>query len=192
MGGSPGRSAGRQETVGLLYRLAVLYTNHWSVYARVGRTMEVAMSASEHSQVRTRMFARAFGPFFTIIPSIVAVRATTQMPVLLHEFASDPMWQWVLGAVLLMWGSVIIAFHQYWRSVAAVLVSLLGWFLAIRGVLVLAIPDIYDSAGKSMEQHDIPVVRAIFIGLALVGLYLTYVGWIAKPKQQEPRDAAGH
>ena len=91
-----------------------------------------------------------------------------------------------------MWGSVIIAFHQYWRSVAAVLVSLLGWFLTIRGVLVLAIPDIYDSAGKSLEQNDIPAVRAIFIGLALVGLYLTYVGWIAKPKQQEPRDAAGH
>ncbi len=150
------------------------------------------MSPSDQSQVRTRMFARAFGPFFTIVPSIVAVRATTQMPVLLHEFAGDPMWQWVLGAVLLMWGSVIIAFHQYWRSAAAVLVSLLGWFLAIRGVLILAIPDIYDSAGKSLEQHDIPVVRAIFIGLALVGLYLTYVGWIAKPKQQEPLDAAGH
>ena len=110
------------------------------------------MSPSDQSQVRTRMFARAFGPFFTIVPSIVAARATTQMPVLLHEFAGDPMWQWVLGAVLLMWGSVIIAFHQYWRSVAAVLVSLLGWFLAIRGVLVLAIPDIYDSAGKCWSR----------------------------------------
>lgn len=150
------------------------------------------MSQSDPSQIRTRMFARAFGPFFTIVPSIVAARATTQMPVLLDKFASDPMWQWVLGAVLLMWGGVIIAFHQYWRSAAAILVSLLGWFLAIRGVLILAIPDIYDSAGKTLEQNDIPVVRAIFVGLALVGLYLTYVGWIAKPKHQEPQDAASH
>lgn len=91
------------------------------------------MNSSDQSQRRTRMFARAFGPFFTIVPAIVAARATTQMPVLLREFAGDPMWQWVLGAALLLWGSVIIAFHQYWRSVAAVLVSLLGWFLAIRG-----------------------------------------------------------
>ena len=60
--------------------------------------------------------------------------------IFVHEFAGDPMWQWVLGAVLLLWGSVIIAFHQYWRSVAAVMVSLLGWFLAIRGVLILAVP----------------------------------------------------
>jgi hypothetical protein len=117
------------------------------------------------------------------------------MPVLLHEFAGDPMWQWVLGAVLLLWGSVIIAFHQYWRSVAAVMVSLLGWFLAIRGVLILAIPNVYNSAGNALEQDAIPLVRAIFAGLALVGLYLTYVGWIANPDpalQDGRPDAAGH
>lgn len=149
------------------------------------------MSQSDPAQIRTRMFARAFGPFFLIVPSIIAVRASSQMPVLLHEFSSDPMWQWELGALLLMWGSVIIAFHQYWRSVAAVLVSLLGWFLAIRGMLILAIPDVYDSAGATLEQHAIGWVRIIFAALALVGLYLTYVGWIAKPGGQDHPDAAG-
>ena len=78
------------------------------------------MSQPDPPQTRTRMFARAFGPFFLIVPSIIAVRASSQMPVLLREFSGDPMWQWELGAILLMWGSVIIAFHQYWRSVAAV------------------------------------------------------------------------
>lgn len=150
--------------------------------------MEPATSQPDPSQIRTRMFARAFGPFFTVVPSLVALRASSQMPVLLHEFASDPMWQWVLGAVLLIWGSFIIAFHQYWRSIAAVLVSLLGWFLAIRGVAILAFPDAYDSLGNTLEQSAIPVVRTIFAGLALVGLYLTYVGWLAgwnaKPKDR--------
>ncbi|MGD1112366.1 MAG: hypothetical protein ABR885_19305 [Mycobacterium sp.] len=146
---------------------------------------------NDPSRIRTRMFARAFGPFFLIVPSIIAVRASSQMPVLLREFSNDPMWQWELGALLLMWGSVIIAFHQYWRSVAAVLISLLGWFLAIRGVLILAIPDVYDSAGSALEQNAIPLVRVIFAGLALVGLYLSYVGWIAKPAGQGQPDAAG-
>jgi hypothetical protein len=146
---------------------------------------------TDPSRMRTRMFARAFGPFFLIVPSIIAVRASSQMPLLLKEFSGDPMWQWELGAILLLWGSVIIAFHQYWRSVAAVLVSLLGWFLAIRGILILAIPDVYDSAGSSLEQNAIPLVRAIFAAIALVGLYLTYVGWIAKPAEQGRPDAAG-
>ncbi len=149
------------------------------------------MNQTDQSRMRTRMFARAFGPFFLIVPSIIAVRASSQMPVLLHEFAHDPMWQWELGAILLMWGSVIIAFHQYWRSVAAVLVSLLGWFLAIRGILILAVPDVYDSAGNALEQNAISLVRVIFAALALVGLYLTYVGWIAKPTEQGQPDAAG-
>jgi hypothetical protein len=146
---------------------------------------------SDPSRIRTRMFARAFGPFFLIVPSIIAMRASSQMPVLLHEFSNDPMWQWELGALLLMWGSVIIAFHQYWRSVAAALISLLGWFLAIRGILILAIPDVYDSAGSALEQNAIPLVRVIFAGIALVGLYLSYVGWIAKPAGQDQPDAAG-
>jgi hypothetical protein len=146
---------------------------------------------NDPSRIRTRMFARAFGPFFLIVPSIIAVRASSQMPVLLHKFSNDPMWQWELGALLLMWGSVIIAFHQYWRSVAAVLISLLGWFLAIRGILILAIPDVYDSAGSALEQNAIPLVRVIFAGIALVGLYLSYVGWIAKPAGQDQPDAAG-
>ena len=149
------------------------------------------MNQTDQSRIRTRMFARAFGPFFLIVPSIIAVRASSQMPVLLRKFSNDPMWQWELGALLLMWGSVIIAFHQYWRSVAAVLISLLGWFLAIRGVLILAIPDVYDSAGSALEQNAIPLVRVIFAGLALVGLYLSYVGWIAKPAGQGQPDAAG-
>jgi hypothetical protein len=149
------------------------------------------MSESDPSQIRTRMFARAFGPFFLIVPSTIAVRASSQMPVLLHEFSSDPMWQWVLGAFLLMAGSVIIALHQYWRSAAAILVSLMGWFLAIRGVLVLAIPSVYNSAGNALEQNAIPVVRAIFAAVALVGLYLTYAGWIATPAKRDRPDAAG-
>jgi hypothetical protein len=144
---------------------------------------QAQISSSVNPQTRTRMFARAFGPFFAIVPAIVAVRAGSQMPVLLKEFSGDPMWQWELGALLLIWGSVIIAFHQYWRSLAAVLVSLLGWFLAIRGILILAIPDVYDSAGASLERGALPVVRAIFGGLSLVGLYLTYVGWVAKPAE---------
>jgi hypothetical protein len=92
-----------------------------------------------------------------------------------------------------MWGCIIIAFHQYWRGAAAILVSLLGWVLAIRGVLILAIPSVYNSIGDTLEQSAIPFVRAIFAGLALAGLYLTYVGWATKPAAQQDRpDAAGH
>jgi hypothetical protein len=58
------------------------------------------------------MFARVLGPFFVIVPITVAVR-TAYMQTLFTEFKANPMWPWLFGAVLLMLGLVIIAFHQY-------------------------------------------------------------------------------
>ena len=140
------------------------------------------MNPSATPEIRTRMFARAFGPFFTIVPAIITVRATSQMPVLLHEFAADPLWQWALGAALLLWGSVIIAFHQYWRSPAAIIVSVVGWFFAIRGVLLLTVPRAYDAAGNAVYSSGASaVIWVLFICLASTGLYLTYVGWKPEP-----------
>jgi vacuolar-type H+-ATPase subunit I/STV1 len=135
------------------------------------------MSTPVQQQIRTRMFARVLGPFFTIVPTTVAVRGS-YMRTLFTEFQANPMWPWLFGAILLMTGLVIIAFHQYWRGPAAVIVSLAGWFLAIRGVLLLTVPAAYDAAGNApYSSGATAVLWVIFICLAAAGLYLTYVGW---------------
>ncbi|MEB3982553.1 hypothetical protein OQ968_14915 [Mycobacterium sp. 663a-19] len=139
------------------------------------------MSASQQSQIRTRMFARVLGPFFTIVPTTVAVRGS-YMQTLFNEFKANPMWPWLYGAILLMFGLVIIAFHQYWRSLAAVIVSVVGWFLAIRGVLLLTVPRAYDAAGNAIYSSGATVAIWVLFGcLAAAGLYMTYVGW--KPER---------
>ena len=142
------------------------------------------MSRSEHSQIRTRMFARVMGPFLTIVPTTVAVRGH-YMEALFNEFKANPMWPWLYGAILLMGGLFIIAFHQYWRSPAAIIVSLVGWLFAIRGLLLLTVPQVYDSAGNAIYSSGASaVIWVLFICLASAGLYLTYVGW--KPERGTP------
>jgi uncharacterized membrane protein len=139
------------------------------------------MSTPEQAQVRTRMFARALGPFFTIVPTTVAVRGS-YMRTLFTEFKANPMWPWLFGAILLIFGLVIIAFHQYWRSPAAIIVSVVGWFLAIRGVLLLTVPSAYEAAGDAVYSSGATVaIWVVFLCLALSGLYLTYVGWKPQP-----------
>ena len=44
---------------------------------------------------------------------------------------------------------LIIAFHQYWSSVAAVLITLFGWILALRGLVLMAAPKLYERAVAS-------------------------------------------
>ena len=92
---------------------------------------------------------------------------------------------WFAGALLVFGGLLIIAFHQYWSSVAAVMISLFGWILALRGVVLMAAPDLYERAAMSMGA--ISLVRLIFGTLVAIGLYLTYVGWLAKSASPCPK-----
>ena len=143
------------------------------------------MTTSEQSHVRTRMFARVLGPFLTIVPTTVALRGG-YMQELFTEFKANPMWPWLYGAILLFGGLIIIAFHQYWRSPAAVIVSLVGWFFLVRGVLLLTVPGAYDAAGNAIYSSGASAfIWVMFICLASAGLYLTYVGWRPGPHTPE-------
>ena len=142
------------------------------------------MPASRESQARTRAFARVLGPWLAIVPGIIALRAPA-MGALASDFFKSDLFVWFAGALLLFGGLLIIAFHQYWSSVAAVMISLFGWILALRGVVLMAAPDLYERAAMSMGA--ISLVRFIFGTLVAIGLYLTYVGWLAKSASPSPK-----
>ena len=100
-------------------------------------------------QPQTRRFARVLGPFLTILV-IVALMRADDMPQLLSEFTTSDVWPWVTGAFVLMGGIAIIAFHQIWRGLPAIIVSTLGWLLAVRGVLLIAFPGIFAAVADWM------------------------------------------
>jgi hypothetical protein len=137
------------------------------------------MPATPQAQNRTRAFARIIGPWLVIVPGIIVLRAP-DMGALAAGFFENPVLVWFGGAFLLFAGLLIIAFHQYWSSGAAVLISLFGWLLALRGVILLAVPQIYERAAAGSTGAT-SLVRLGFAVLVLIGLYLAYVGWIAKP-----------
>ena len=131
------------------------------------------MPATPGSEARTRAFARVIGPFLVIVPGIVAVRAP-DMGAQLSAFFENAALVWITGGLL------IIANHQYWWSASAILISLFGWFLALRGLALLVVPHLYEKAGIE-AMNAISLVRIGFSLLVLAGLLLTYTGWIAKP-----------
>jgi hypothetical protein len=144
------------------------------------------MSSTEQSQAKTRMFARVLGPFLFIVTTTAAVRAS-DMRALLGEFGANSVWPWVTGAFVLLWGLVVIALHPYWRGTAAIIVSLLGSLTALKGLFLLAFPQTYISAASSAIDA-VTWWRAGFVVMALVGLYLTFIGW--GPAQSRPTSQA--
>nr|WP_239655171.1 hypothetical protein [Mycobacterium riyadhense] len=140
-------------------------------------------------QLRTRMFARVLGPFL-VIATLTAMARTSDMPALLSNIETNPLLTWVTGAFVLLGGLIVIALHQCWRGTAAITVSLLGWAFAVRGLLLLSFPQAFMSiATAAMDMTLLWVTLEIFA--AVVGLYLTYIGWGAMPRQAVPQaDAA--
>ena len=137
------------------------------------------MSVSEQSQTRTRMFSRVIGPFLVNI-CVTAVARMSDIQALFSQFEANSLWTWMIGASALALGLAMVASHQYWRGGAAIIVSLLGWLVVLRGVLLLAFPSAFISMANSMIDAQVLWV-ALTIGFALVGLYLTYVGWLPPP-----------
>ena len=139
------------------------------------------MSTLELQQLRTRMFARVFGPFFLVVAATTVARAS-DMRTLLSDFEANAAWPWVTGAFLLLASLVIVALHQYWRGAAAITVSVVGWVLALRALFLMAFPHAFMAAANAaIGMTALWVSVDIFIGL--VGLYLTYVGWGPVPSQ---------
>nr|WP_090280452.1 hypothetical protein [Mycolicibacterium komanii]CRL76585.1 hypothetical protein CPGR_04521 [Mycolicibacterium komanii] len=137
----------------------------------------MSISTVDH---RTRIVARIGGPFLTIVAVIVLFR-TPDMRILLTEFTETAVWPWVVGAFILLGGIAIVATHQRWRDPAAIIVSILGWLLVARGVLLLAFPDTFAEFANRMIDAG-GVWRGVVVALGVVGLYLTYVGWRPPPR----------
>lgn len=137
------------------------------------------MITSNLSGARTRAFARVLGPFLFIV-SIVAVVQAPHMRNLLDQLTANQIVLWVSGAFTLLGGIAIVAFHQYWRSAAAAIVSAVGWLTALKGFFLLALPEPFT---KFADQAIgwVAVLQVVYILWAVAGLYLSYVGWRPEP-----------
>jgi hypothetical protein len=138
------------------------------------------MSSSQESQHSTRMFARVLGPFL-IISCVTAVVRASDMRALVTDFGANPVWPWVTGAFIMVGGLIIVALHQYWRGAAAVVISVMGWLLVLRGFFLLAFPTAFMSMANSMLEAS-ALWRTVCVCFALIGLGLTCVGWMPAPR----------
>jgi hypothetical protein len=124
-----------------------------------------------------RAAARAMGPWLMLVAGFVAARAP-HVGLLTSGFWGEPALAWFEGASLLLGGLLIIAFHPHWSGLAAIPILLFGWYLALCGLSLMAIPasHIVDKDAKAAAT----IYGWIACGaLVAIGLCLTYVGWIA-------------
>ena len=146
------------------------------------------MGSSPQVLPRTGLFARVLGPYL-VVAALTMVTRASDMRALLTQFEADAVWPWVSGAFVLPMGLIVIVLHPHWRGGPAVVVSLLGWLTAIKGVALMAFPRAYLSVGNDAVAVA-PWWQLSTAIVGLVGVYLSIVGWVPVASRPVACDAA--
>ena len=127
----------------------------------------------------TRGIARALGPFLMVFGAAVATRPA-EMPPMLQAFFQNPIFVFVTAAFTLAVGLGVFAAHHHFNSPPAFIISVFAIVTAVRGALLLSIPSIFSTlATNIVTAPNVALIPAILA--VLIGAYLSYSSWFAKP-----------
>jgi len=83
----------------------------------------------------------------------------------------------LFGLMVLVFGAMLVLKHNIWELSAAGLVTLTGWAMFVKGSLIVLFPGVLDTFKKKDFKESWYWIGG---GLwAIVGLYMTYVGFFA-------------
>lgn len=115
------------------------------------------------------MLASIFGPLL-IITSLWALLYKENVKKVVDSMKKTPALQYFVGVVNVLLGIVFITSFNYWYMSIELLVTLLGWFLLIRGLILMFFPKTLDSMMKTYMKSSL---LCSLIGIAW-GLALTW------------------
>jgi vacuolar-type H+-ATPase subunit I/STV1 len=98
-----------------------------------------------------------------------------------HAIAEQRSMQIVLGMVGVAIGLAVVLGHQIWSGgILPVVITLLGWIMLIRGVVLLLMSR--TQITKVIDWLGVDEYFYLYLGVAAaIGLYLTIHGFVAKP-----------
>lgn len=96
-----------------------------------------------------------------------------------ESIAKQPFVLLLSGIVALVFGQLLIMVHPVWTADWKVIITLFGWLLFISGILRLIFPRLVLRLADYFSRHPglVTVLSLLFL---LLGLYLVYIGYVAK------------
>jgi len=79
------------------------------------------------------------------------------------------------GLLLFVAGIAIVLSHNLWVKNWRIIITLMGWFLLIKGFFILILPEVVKNLVKKIENKDwLPLC---LLSALIFGLALTYLGF---------------
>jgi hypothetical protein len=129
---------------------------------------------------RTRTLARIVGPYLIVL-GVMLFELRGVLPTLLPAFMQDGPLVLASGAFTLIAGLAVICAHHHWTGPSAIVISLIGVAASIKGAALMIAPGFgSDLTAVVVRPPSVLIVSAVVA--LLVGLWLSFVGWIRPPE----------
>ena len=125
----------------------------------------------------TFILARVLGPVLIVAGALAIAQTARVVSAMMGVLSNDALLMFA-GFFSLMIGLGLMALHQRWDGISAIVISVLGWVFALRGALVLLAPQFAHAGAQWIFTHPmvLPIAGCV---TALVGVWLAYAGYIA-------------
>ncbi len=129
----------------------------------------------------TTFLSRLIGLFSIVVSlSMIAHRQATDrvMTALIH----DPPLLLIIGMIGLVAGLAMVLGHNVWSGgVLPVIVTLVGWLILIRGLLLLFLSP--EAAAELFERLHFEQFFYLYVAVSLIiGVYLSYGGFSSRSR----------
>jgi|SRR5215510_14219298 len=122
-------------------------------------------------QMNSRQLARLIGPTLT------AVSATEALNIHIFESQIAPV-VYLNGTILFVAGLALIRAHNCWAWRWPTIITVIGWMLLMAGLFRMIAPE-------APQAHANALSYAMFAALVIVGLFLSYKGYVAEARQSD-------
>lgn len=135
---------------------------------------------TESQSATTRYCARVIGPLMLIIGAIVTIRFDDLM-LMIPAMLQDAPLAFITGIFTLVLGLTLLSAHHHFGSAAAIAITIIAALTIVRAVTLLFAPDLVASLSTAMIRTG-PAILAAGGVTMLIGAWLAFVGWFAKPR----------
>lgn len=119
--------------------------------------------------------AQIFGLYFIIVASGGLFNPKAYQKVL-EDFAKSPALLYFSGIFALIFGILVISFHNIWTAHWTVIITIIGWAGLVKGIWLIVFPE---SAVKFTQlYHKKPNLLTVHLIIALaLGIFLAVKGY---------------
>ncbi len=121
--------------------------------------------------------AKLLGPYFVIV-GIGVLANLKYYQGMITDFMENKAMLYLGGVMALLFGLIIVLFHNYWALNWAVIITIMGWLGILKGIALIVCPGAMMKLSRAYIENMLPLATNLTV-IIILGAVLCYMGYFA-------------